>query len=263
MRDLGTMGEMTFASWSAQVGVANKSDNDKTGWDFIFENIIETDTDQLSNDPIDKLPTPLKCFIQVKSTDNKLEDQAISLSHCQRFIGSGDPVFILVLEFDGFTECQRAYLIHVGNDYIRKIKKRLREINSSDIHKLHKMTITFSYTEQDKLPSLNGVGLQQAISHYVGSRPELYAKNKLEYAEKVGYEGPTVRCKFQIKVPGEESLIEWALGERSLDYTGGFIETDIRFNIAGRRERLDGGKLSIEAKLSGPHCQDHFSVKIR
>ncbi|ENU71461.1 hypothetical protein [Acinetobacter baumannii] len=38
MRDLGQLGESTFAMWCAQVGlIANGSAIDKTGWDYYVE----------------------------------------------------------------------------------------------------------------------------------------------------------------------------------------------------------------------------------
>jgi hypothetical protein len=73
MRDLGDLGESVLRQWTAQLGVkTNKSqDKDATGWDFILEWPFHYAQD-IKNIPLDRLPTPLKCLVQVKATDKKI-----------------------------------------------------------------------------------------------------------------------------------------------------------------------------------------------
>jgi hypothetical protein len=64
MRDLGSMGEENFKLWCDSVGlIANRSQIDRTGWDFFVEFPLE----QIGSIPYDLLPTPIECKVQVNS----------------------------------------------------------------------------------------------------------------------------------------------------------------------------------------------------
>ena len=67
-RDVGSMGERCFGIWCSSVGItANKSDIDRTGWDFI----VEFPWEKSEKIPKDMLLAPIECKVQVKSTDNR------------------------------------------------------------------------------------------------------------------------------------------------------------------------------------------------
>ena len=251
--NLGDLGEATLSQLIAQVGIANKSGTDKAGWDFIFDEYPLFGRAAIPDSPLDKMPSPLKCQIQVKSTDKKFERQQIKLSNCVRYARSGDPVFILVLEFDGKNDCQRAFLIHVGQDYISRILHRLREVPTEAFYKLHKMTVDFTYSADDMLPALSGEGLKQAILKHVGERPEEYSKTKLAFVESVGYDQPTGKLTVHLPMAnGKEVLVDWIIGDTpELEFIGGTIRQDIRFGIPGKTEYIGRGKLAINFQPVG------------
>ena len=127
LRNLGEMGERTLGLWASQVGIsANKSDPDKTGWDFFLELPLELDASETVTVPLDKVARSIQCLVQVKSTDRQPKQRQVKLSNWQKMVMSPLPAFFLVLEFDGKDRCQRAYLVHVGAEHIRRVLKRLR-----------------------------------------------------------------------------------------------------------------------------------------
>src|SRR5215470_13231903 len=111
-RDVGEMGEAVLRQWTAEVGiVTNKStDRDATGWDFILEWPVAFNPD-VSTIPLDQIPTPLKCLVQVKSTDKKINRCQVTLTNWLYLVRNPWPTFFLVLHFDGKSQCQRAYLV--------------------------------------------------------------------------------------------------------------------------------------------------------
>lgn len=83
MRDIGRMGERFFGIWCDSVNLtANSSNVDKTGWDFIVE--FPSKSDKML--PIDMIPTPIECKVQVKSTDHRKGGVPITISNLKRFV---------------------------------------------------------------------------------------------------------------------------------------------------------------------------------
>jgi len=236
LRDLSEMGERTLGIWAAQVGIsANKSDPDKTGWDFFLELPLVFDRSETITLPLDKVARPIQCLVQVKSTDRQPRKCQIKLSNWVRLVESPLPAFFLVLEFDGMDSCQRAYLVHVGEKYIRRVLKRLRELGCDRGPDLHKMTLQFVYSEDERLSSADGKGLQQAICRHVDSL-EAYVAWKLEVLRTVGYEDG----KWEINLAGPPPLSEVDVQEYLIDFTLGLIPSieakhvevrDVRFGI--------------------------------
>ena len=67
MRDVGRMGENTFEAWCNSIGLtANKSQVDKTGWDYLVEFPIDHDNSL----PADLIPKAIECRIQVNPLIN-------------------------------------------------------------------------------------------------------------------------------------------------------------------------------------------------
>ena len=126
-RRVGKLGESTLYQWCAQVGItANKAIDDEQGWDYILEFPLGNSTTNIQI-PLDRMPFPIKCLVQVKSTDGTDGKWSIKLSNWIHLINNPLPTFFLVFEFDGADSCQRAFLVHIDKIYIEKVLKRLRE----------------------------------------------------------------------------------------------------------------------------------------
>src|SRR5262245_53551770 len=137
MRDLGELGESTLQGWAAGVGItANRVRQDKTGWDTLLEFPFSQKTLRDSGLPLDREPAPLRCFLQVKSTDSRPGKRSVKLSNWSRLVKNPFPAFFLILEFDGKSSCQRAFLVHVGEAHIRLVLKALRELPPKEHDKL-------------------------------------------------------------------------------------------------------------------------------
>ena len=235
-RDLSEMGESTLRLWASQVGIAaNKSDPDETGWDFLLElpwPLHQSDTIAL---PLDRIPRPIQSFVQVKSSDGRPKGWQVKLSNWVRLVESPIPAFFLILEFDGEQNCQQAYLVHIGDKYITRALKRLRELSPEREPHVHKRTLQFRYDEGDRLSSPDGEGLLRAIRSHVDSL-EAYADWKSALLRTVGYEDE--QWQISVVVPPPASGV--GVQEHLVDFTLGLIPNieatrievrDVRFGI--------------------------------
>ncbi|MEC8568958.1 MAG: DUF4365 domain-containing protein [Pseudomonadota bacterium] len=152
MRDLGQLGESTFAMWCAQVGlIANGSAIDKTGWDYYVEFPISSN---ITTHELHK--SAFECKVQVKATDKKDRKLAITVSNLRRMATVQMPAFYVFIEFDGKNEAQNAFVLHIDNELVYKILKRVHQIEQSEKNKdLNKKTITLTYSEQHSDPRQN------------------------------------------------------------------------------------------------------------
>jgi hypothetical protein len=208
-RDVGKLGETKLEEWCAQVGItANKVQKDETGWDHLLEFPLIPNIQPPSNIPLDICLKPLQCFVQVKSTDARPGRWPVKMDNWTRFINTPFPAFFLVLEYDGENLCQRAYLVHVDETYIKKVLKKLREISNKNIKKIHKKKIQFKYNNKNQILPLNGEGLAKAIKNYVDDSPVQYAGEKIQTLRTIGYENENSLLKFEVSLPDKETNIE-------------------------------------------------------
>ncbi|MFL5381672.1 MAG: hypothetical protein ACJ8GN_04045 [Longimicrobiaceae bacterium] len=155
----------------------------------------------------------------MKSTDGRPGRWAIKLDNWVRLVNAPLPAFLLVLEFDGENECKRAYLVHVGEELIRRALARVRELSvSSPQIPLHTRTLGFRYGVGDALASTNGTELLKGIKDQVG-RIRSYVLNKQEILRTAGYERGGQIIEARLRLPGadlvkdpDELLVEWSLG---------------------------------------------------
>jgi hypothetical protein len=217
-RNVGGMGEDVLKQWTHEVGiVSNESvDQDATGWDFILEWPIEHETSSFVT-PLDLAPSPLRCIIQVKATDKKINSWQIKLSNWLYLVRNPLPAFFLVLEFFHQGQCQHAYLVHVDETYIARVQKRLREISvRAKKPKLNKSTIQFTWDKNNALPSLDGPGLQATIIKYLPDGIDAYIRRKEPLCASVGYESGRGEFKFTLTFPAhadiDQHLVDFDLG---------------------------------------------------
>lgn len=245
MRDLGLMGESTFSLWCAEVGlIPNGSQIDKTGWDFFVEFPFDSD---LSPQKIHK--PAFECKVQVKATDKNDRKLSITLSNLRRLITAQMPAFFIFIEFDGKEVAQRAYIIHVDNELISKVLKRLHEIEQSDKHNnFNKRTMTIHYDDRNQLKTLNGNNLKSCILRHIGDDISEYISDKKSHLESTGYENGFAQLTFTTE--GEEnlkSLIDVSLGIEEEVEIAKFRGVDTRFGILSSAPSFgsEGGKLAM------------------
>ena len=255
-RNVGQLGESVLTKWAAEVNAAiNKAVIDRTGWDFLVEFGISTDDTDESR-PLDLMPSPLQCLIQVKSTDTGERRIKTSLANWLRLVRSPLPTFFLLLDFGYAPECTQAYLIHVGDRLMYRTLKRLRSLTARATPlELGKRTLTYTVSTDEHLSACDGKTLAGAIRGYVHPDFDTYVANKCHLLETLGYEQESKRLDFKIRVPDShvhgdsaDLLVDFAIGTvRELDVASATV-TNVRFGIPAPKpdDVLDSGTLSIK-----------------
>ena len=101
---IGKLGEKELSKWATQMDCTiNKAVEDEEGWDFIVEFPPEFSVEGKPQ-PLDKADSPLKCWIQVKSTDEITGDRSVNLKNWLRLVKTPYPAFFLIFEFTGKDE---------------------------------------------------------------------------------------------------------------------------------------------------------------
>lgn len=250
MRDLGLLGENTFSSWCHQVGlVPNPSIIDKTGWDFYVQ---FPQVDDLSVSKLHK--SVFECKIQVKSTDKRERKLAITLSNLRQLATSQMPSFYVFLEFDGTNEVQKAFILHLDNNIIYSILKRIHEIEQGyKENNLNKRTMTLKYDESHELKLLDGKNLKENILAYIGEDYSKYINQKSLFLENCGFEDGYGTLQFSLN--GEDSIkkiIDVSLGlEEELDIEN-LVSIEQRFGIPSQKTKLVVPKAKLKIGMSPP-----------
>lgn len=251
MRDLGKLGEYAFASWCAQVGlIANGSMIDKTGWDFYVEFPISQD---ISTKELHK--PAFECKVQVKATDKRDRKLAITVSNLRRMATAPMPSFYIFLEFDGKNEVQTVFLVHMNNDLVYKILKKIREIEQGNKNKnLSKRTMTLHYGEENELNILDGKSLQTTLFHHIGESYSDYVTDKNKYLKECGFENGYGKVKFSIE--GEDAglpqLIDLSLGLTDEIDIQSFVNIEERFGIPSKKTNIELANAKLKVGVMAP-----------
>lgn len=250
MRDLGQLGESTFSVWCNQVGlIANPSTIDRTGWDFYVQFPITNDLSVL------KLHKPaFDCKVQVKATDNRDRKWQITLSNLRQMATASMPTFYCFLEFDNKNEVQNAFLLHVDNELVYRILKKIHQIEQSEKNKdLNKKTITLTYSEQHRLEKLDGENLKQNLLKYIGENYSDYIASKNKYLQECGFEDGYGTVQFSLE--GEEGIqriIDVSLGlEEDLDVQN-LVNIEKRFGIPSKKSNFEIPKAKLSLGVQPP-----------
>lgn len=239
-RDLGTMGEALIQQWCAQVGIiANKSTMDKAGWDYVLEFPLQESFPE--NKPLDLIPPPVSCLLQIKSSVEVVPSVAIKVSNWHRMISDSRPVFVVFLSYPNKNDCEVAHILHVDEGWIEKVLKRCRELEEAGAGiKLHKHNIVANARDGRTLDSLDGEGLKKAIQEFVGSSMDEYAAKKIWARNSIGYDEhkTVIRCQIE-RDPHYSSLfdqmMDFALRRVDRLSISSAIVTDKRFGIESKK----------------------------
>ena len=250
MRDIGTMGESVFSLWCAGVGLtANGSQIDKTGWDYYVEFPFNFSLDAHL---IHK--SPIECKVQVKATDDRKGKVSVSLSNLRRLITAQMPSFFIFIEFDGKSEAQNGYLVHVDNDLISKILKRLRSVEQSEQeNRFNKRSMTIHYDESHRFDKLDGATLKKMLLSHIGNDMAKYVESKNTYLKSSGYEDGFGTINFV--TDGKENilkLIDVSLGLEEYAKIKSFRGVNTRFGIESKTPFIDATDGRIQMPKVAP-----------
>lgn len=244
MRDLGQMGESTFRLWCNQAGlIANDSKIDRTGWDYLVEFSIPTRAG-----PTTLHHPAIECKVQVKATDKNSRKVSITLSNLRRLATAQMPTFVIILEFDKKEVVQRAFLVHIDEDLITKILRRLHEretIQESFDH--HKSSMQISYGDKNEIPCLNGESLKAGIERFIPNGMSAYVAEKNKHLASTGFEKGYAHIRFS--TDGEQGaidLIDVSIGLKQSAKISKFTGFHSRFGITSKKPMFESASGILE-----------------
>ncbi|MEA5550722.1 hypothetical protein VB713_06990 [Anabaena cylindrica UHCC 0172] len=250
--NLGSLGENKFEGLCLQVkGLTvhkSQSQMDRTGWDFFIE--FPWKQDNLS--PQDMLPEPLECKIQVKSTNEQRRKESITLSNLHRLIKAKMPAFYCFIEFDGKSEPQAIYLVHVDRKIIEKTLKRIRKLeNEGKGDQLNKHKLPITYGDADRLADISGQSLKREIEKHIPEGMEKYIENKNQLLKTLGFEDG--RYEFTCTITSDDpirDILDLSLGIRKEINIYNLNLFQKRFGILSKDAYVesDEGILSLQTK---------------
>lgn len=226
--DLGETGEALFKNLCARTGLnCIKSDRDRTGWDFVVEFPFAR------AGGIDTLDQRQKttCNVQLKSTAIVGKRSiSLKLSAADLLAKDSHPAFIVVFMLTKTGEPLRGYLIHLLDDALLKLLKRLRQVEVSGRHDTHNLTISFEFRKFAKPFNLTPTGLKETLALCCGESPLSYADEKVRQLNELGYDGPELRSEFEFQVKDEAHFSQALLGMVPVEPIK--LQTfDVRFGI--------------------------------
>jgi len=228
-RDLGDLGEDIFVPLcTAGEIVATRPKKDKNGWDYFLEFPSEIDKTK----SLDLQDAPIKCLVQIKSTDtiDKKHEQ-ITLSAILRLMEAHMPTFIILMKFNGKDKVQDIYLVHIDENIIGKILKRVRQCVLKG-KKLNESTITIQFKKKNKLKNNTGLELKKQIHTFIPNGMSDYIKSKGKMIKSAGFDDGAISMSLAFSTDtSENDLINLSMGlKKSLPVKISNITLE-RFNI--------------------------------
>ncbi|HDV6328583.1 TPA: hypothetical protein RJR39_004702 [Burkholderia cenocepacia] len=249
---LGEKGEQRFGEMCAEAGlICNKAGRDRAGWDFVVNFSMPGDG------PLDKRAGALSCYVQVKTILDGTRAAKLKLNMAERLAKELKPTFIVVFKVDSRKNFTGIFLIHVADNRLGAILKRLREEQKNDpACQLHKKSISFVPTESEGI-DLDGDSLRSALLRHIGGNLSGYMAKKQVGLSRLGFgEYPySIRAKFQGLTESEVADVFLGIKEKIPNALVQVSET--RFDIA-IAEPESIGEISF---ISNPH--DHCKVLYR
>lgn len=224
VRILGDWAEQRFALLCAEAGVpCNKSQQDRTGWDFI----VEFPPDKVPNIPHDMQPTDRSARVQVKSTGGEKLSTRVKLSNALRFVNEPSPCFIVLFKPGSEGKPEEIYARHFGKGLIAVALRKAREAAAKNRTDLHKIMLPISFGDEHRRSS----DLLQWMAREVPVQIAAYAATKANIARTVGYEGGLLTSTVTFKDVPIEKLIDHQLGLAEKIEVENISISNIRFGI--------------------------------
>lgn len=222
--DLGEKGESRFKEFCADAGlICNKSDRDRTGWDFI----VEFKYDDEEN--LDARPAPISAHFQVKAVRHATDRVALRLSSAERLAKDPKPSFIYVFAVNDDLSFRSAHILHLMDEPLGRILKRLREERASTDRKpVNQQAITFAIASMHELP-LTGAALRAALTSLCSDMPG-YIAEKRKQLDQIGFGENRFEATTTLRVPSMDHLVDGLLGLNPIEVVQ-FKPSETRFGI--------------------------------
>ncbi len=246
--ELGEKGESRFKELCADAKlICNKSDRDRTGWDFIVEFPFDK-PDSINS--LDKRPSAISCNIQLKTmwvTSNRFK---VRLSSAERIAKELKPTFFYVLRIDENLQVKDAYLYHITGTILQNILKRLRKEQKNKNTSINKKYISFDIKAGEQLEP-TGLILKKMILSNVDNGMKSYIEGKATELDSLGFESNSHIAHMTFIAPNIEHFVDAFLGLTDIEVEK-FQNIEKRFGIELPISpiNLDRGTLSIDPSPS-------------
>lgn len=257
--ELGEKGEKRFSEICVDAHlICNKSTRDRTGWDFIVEFPFEPQSDQST---LDKRPVTISCCVQVKTTWNSNDKFRMPLSAAERLAKEPKPAFVYVLQINKELEFVNAYLVHILDDNLATILKRLRKEHAKGCTATHQKTITFhaSQTGQNLPPA--GEAFRNLVKVLCEPDMQAYIAKKAKQVDTLGFSPERYEIKTQLRPLSRPELVDVFLGLRKADISDlRTFETRFGIKIAVPEPSTAKGAITMDIQ---PGEADQCRVTVR
>jgi len=256
---LGEKGQHRFAEICSDAKlICNRSTYDRTGWDFIVEFPFGRSFEKSS---LDKRRIPISCHVQVKTMWSSNDSFRIRLSSAERLAKEPKPAFIYVLKINEKLDFVEAYLVHVIDDSLATILKRLRHEHSKsgDSARLNRKYISFRPSQAGQSLPPTGGALREALEALCGPDSESYMVKKQNQLKTLGFELRPFHAKTKILIEGKEAFVEAFLGLRKVEFVE-WEAFETRFGIKLPLNDLSSSKGTLHIQ---PGPADNCTISIR
>jgi hypothetical protein len=257
--ELGEKGESRFRELCADAGlVCNKSDRDRTGWDFIVE--FPFAESEAKGQSFDARISPISCHIQVKTLWEDSAKFKMRLTSAERLAKELKPSFVYVLKVNRDSlGIKKAYLIHLLGNRLGAILKRLRreQANGTRTEHLNKITMSMTPSDSESIgPS--GDSLREALLAACNTDLHLYSLRKNEQLKRIGFDTPPIEGHISFELSPSDDIGDILLGIKKEIPVSHFKTFTKRFGIRLPDVEFHSGKITFE-----PQPADSCSVTIR
>ena len=256
--ELGEKGESRFKEICADAKlICNKSDRDRTGWDFIVEFPFKNQ----EHSTFDTRATPISCHIQVKTLIESRNSFAMRLTSAHRLAKEPKPAFVYVFKVNKQLQITESYLVHIFGDRLAAILKRLRieESKKTPENKLNKKYITMSLKEMERIEQTGGA-LRTSLESIVSDNMHAYITTKEAQLEKLGFELRPYEGKMSLQIPNLDEMVDVFLGLKNGIPVSNLNVTQERFGIKLPQSQLSSAQAIISIK---PHPIAKCTISFR
>lgn len=252
IEDFGDWAEDQFSGLCSSSGVTrNKSGQDRTGWDFI----IEFPSKPISGVPADLLPPETSAIVQVKSKKNGKPSATMKLSNALRFAKNPTPCFLVLFLATNGGQPVRIFAKHFWKIDIESALRRARKADQESRHDLHKIPITYNFTDADD----HSNDLLKWIATTIDAQNGRYGEEKLSLIKTVGFEDGFIQGNISFATKDLASLVDNQIGLLPTAPIINITVKQTRFGIEARMPIFSGKPDSVSFQSYPLTCR----VRIR
>jgi hypothetical protein len=256
---LGAVAETTFRTLCERAGlVCNKSDRDVTGWDFDVQFPMPAVGPGHALDQ----RSAIACRVQLKATASAQGERvALKLSAADWLAKSPGPALICVLRMTPSGEPVAGYMIHLLDQQLAFVLKRLRRHQAEGQLDIHRHDITFDAPRRGIRFEPTPEGVRDALAAACGANPAAYGAEKRRQLAELGFEDDErYQLEAVIEVGSAEELADIALGRRAATAVH-YAAYEARFGIPLPLQQLLPGETA--ELLLEPEVMAEATITIR